>query len=104
MEEKSIEYSWKWVTADELLEKLSCELLYAELVPDAQGSSTAVIYNGENTNGQIVISFRGNGGYHTAFKPSKPVYCRRGLYVDVVANVRGILVQWRVLEHEKREG
>jgi len=92
---ESEKYSWKWVTKDTLLSEGPCELVSAHLVPDAAGTSTAIIYNGQDTSGEIVMSFRGNGGYHTPFQPPVPVYCRKGLYVDVTSNVRGILVQWR---------
>lgn len=92
---ESEQYKWQWVTIDTLLSEMPCELVSAHLVPDAAGTSTAIIYNGDNTHGEIVMSFRGNGGYHTPFQPPKPVYCGNGLYVDITANVRGILVQWR---------
>ena len=97
---ESTKYKWQWITLDTLLSTGPCELIFAELVPDAAGTATAVIYDGQNTSGDIVISFRGNGGYHTPFKPKKPVYCRKGLYVDITANIRGIFVQWRYLGHE----
>jgi hypothetical protein len=94
---ESKEYAWKWVTADECLTKKPCELLFAELVPNAAGTSTSRLYNGVNTSGVTIVRFRGNGGYHTPFRPPQPVYCNRGLYVDVISNVRGIFVMWRVL-------
>ena len=92
---ESEKYSWIWVTKNTLLSTSACELISAHLVPDAAGTSTAIIYNGQNTHGEIIISFRGNGGYHTPFQPPVPVYCRGGLYVVITSNVRGILVQWR---------
>jgi len=92
----SKEYSWKWITASELLSRSACDLIDAHLVPDAAGTSTAEYYNGEDDNGELIIKTRIAASQHCDLHPTVPIYCRRGLYVKVTANVRGILVQWRV--------
>lgn len=94
---ESKEYSWKWVTADELLSHGPAELLYALFVPSAAATSTATIYNGENTSGETVVAFRTAQSKQVPFSPKAPVYCRGGLFIDDIANVKGIFVQWREL-------
>lgn len=98
---ESKEYAWEWVTASKVVARGACDLLFAKLIPSASATSTAVIYNGEDTNGEIVVPFRTAQSRQADFKPPKPIYCRRGLYVACTANVRGVFVQWRELGHEK---
>jgi len=95
----SREYSWRWITASCLLSHGPCELVDAHLVPDSAGTSTAEYYDGENDNGELIISSRIAASQHCDLAPKVPIYCQRGLYVKVTANVRGILVQWRELGH-----
>ncbi|GAI48259.1 unnamed protein product [marine sediment metagenome] len=103
MEHKSIEYSWKWITADELLSKVACELCCL-MMTSKQGPSVIHVYDGENTNGTFLGRFETLANRSQVFCPKMPIYCRRGLYIDVRENLEGVLIQWRELEHEKREG
>lgn len=105
---KSIEYSWKYVTADELLSHGRCEFLYAKLTPKTE-AGYAILYDGENTLGKKIIKLHTGGLYNQECSPPVPVYCRRGLYIDVTTDddalsVDGVLVIWRELGHGKREG
>lgn len=100
MEAESKQYSWKWVTADELLSHGPCELIYALLVPSGAGTCTATLYDGENTNGTPIVEFRCAESKGQELSPKKPVYCRQGLYVDCIAIVKGVFVQWRELGHK----
>ena len=99
----SEEYSWAWVTGDRLLSHGPCELLYALFVPSAAATATATIYDGENTNGDIIVAWRTAESKQAVLSPKAPIYCRRGLYLDSIANVLGVFVQWRELGH-KGEG
>lgn len=94
---ESKEYSWKWVTADELLSHGPCELLYAKFIPSSAATATATIHNGSSTSGQTVVAWRTAQSKQADFTPLEPVYCRQGLYVDGIANVKGVFVQWREL-------
>jgi len=93
----SKEYSWAWVTADRLLSHGACELVDAHLVPNAAGTSTAEYYDGENDTGDVIMKTRIAASQHCDLHPATPIYCRRGLYIKLTANVRGILIQWREL-------
>ena len=92
----SIEYSWKYVTGDELLSHGECELIYAKLVSAADVGS-AILYDGENANGEKIVELATSGLYTCELSPRCPVYCRRGLYVGTVTSVDGIFIQWREL-------
>ena len=91
----SKEYSWKWITASELLCPVACDFISAHLVPDAAGTATATIYDGESTSGDIIIRVRTAVSRHCDLEPPVPIYCRRGLYIEIITNTRGVLVQWR---------
>jgi len=99
----SKEFSWAWVTADGLLSHGPCELVSAYLVPSAATTDT-VLYNGENDQGDPIITLKAATVRIMPFNPKEPVYCRRGLYVDVGSNVSGIFVQWRELKGEEKGG
>jgi len=93
---ESKEYSWAWVTADRLLTNLECELVWAYLVPSAATTDT-VLYDGVNTTGDPIVTLESAAVTGHKFSPKEPVYCRKGLYVDVGTNVTGVFVQWRNL-------
>ena len=95
MDSKS--YSWKWVTADEILSHGPCELLHVLFIPSSSATATATIYDGEDTNGTVIVAFRTAQSRQAELKPPRPIYCRRGLYVDDIANTKGVFVQWKGL-------
>ena len=89
------EYAWKWVTATGLLCRSACDLNYVLLTPD-DGACIITLYDGEDTSGKIIATVKTIAARSTEFSPSKPIYCRRGLYLsNIVDNVLGTLVQWR---------
>lgn len=99
MDRESKDYSWKCVTADELLSKMPCEFVYAKLTPaetDASWEAYATLYDGENILGKKIVKLHTGGLYNQHCAPPVPIYCRRGLYITVSA-VDGVLVQWREL-------
>lgn len=93
---ESKEYSWKWVTADELLSHGPCELLYARTMT-ALAEANTFLYDGENTLGTPIVEFESGIAQGHTFSPKAPVYCRKGLYVDIGTNTIGVFVQWREL-------
>lgn len=101
-ERDSKEYSWKWVTADEILSKVACDFIYSHHVPSTAGTSTINIHDGENTNGELIAKCRTAESRATVIFPPVPIYCRKGLYIDIKANCLGVLVIWRV--RDSREG
>lgn len=97
---ESKEYSWAWVTADRLLSHGACELLFAYLVVSAASTDSA-IYDGENTTGDKIVDLKSAAVTGHPFEPAVPVYCRKGLYVDIGTSVTGIFIQWRELGSPK---
>ena len=90
----SKDYSWKWVTADELLSKTACDLCQIVLTCNV-GNCNMKVYNGESETGEYVMRLKGlqnrsvNAGIH-----NHP-YLRRGLFVTLDGNCLGAFVQWR---------
>ena len=97
MEPESLEYDWAWVTADTCLCRRACELVYAYLVPSGATTDT-VLYDGENATGDQIVTLKAAAVTGHPFKPGKPVYCCRGLFVDIGTSVTGVFVQWRALK------
>lgn len=93
---ESKEYSWAWVTVDQCLRQGACELLAAYLVPSGATTDSA-LYDGENTSGKLIATLVQAVVTNLPFEPPVPIYCRRGLFVDVGTSVTGILVIWRNL-------
>ena len=98
MEVESKEYSWKWVTTDELLSNGRCEFLYAKLVSETD-IGEATLYDGENTLGKTLVRLHSGGNWNCECSPPVPVYCRRGLYIGKTVTLDGVLVIWRELGH-----
>lgn len=92
----SEKYSWAWVTADQKLSSGPCNLLYAYLVVSA-ASTDSHLYDGQNDQGDRVVTLESAVATGHPFRPPAPIFCRKGLYVDVGTNVTGIFVQWEDL-------
>lgn len=93
---ESKEYSWAWVTSDQCLRHGECELIAAYLVPSGATTDSA-LYDGESAAELPIIILKAEVIRTLPFEPPVPIYCRRGLYVDVGTSVTGILVIWRNL-------
>jgi hypothetical protein len=90
-------YSWAWVTGDRKLTDRESELVAAYLVVSAASTDSA-IYNGADTSGDKILDLKSAAITNLAFEPPVPIYCSKGIFVDVGTNVSGILVLWRNLE------
>lgn len=90
----SKECLWEFVTADRCLTRNPCELLFAQLVPSGTTTTTS-IYNGVDTNGQKIIQLNASTATNKTFRPGVPVYCERGLYIDIGSSVTGCFVIWK---------
>ena len=94
------QWSWKWITVSELLCRGACDFLYAKLTPDAAAGGTT-LRDGEDANGTIIAVMLTAGAYNCEVSPRRPIYCRKGLFVDEITTA-GVLVQWR--ERSSKEG
>lgn len=101
MEElESKEYSWKYVTGDELLSHGACELCHVLLT--CKGANCRVeIYDGENINGKHIARVEALANRSVSIDIHHHIYCRRGLYLDLYGDtVHGVFVQWLELGHK----
>lgn len=89
----SEKYSWAWVTADRQLSTGPCELCAVVLTADGANCET-ILYDGIGTNGDIIAKVKALQNRSCAFNIHHHIYCRKGLYIDVDANTKGIFVQW----------
>lgn len=99
---ESQEYSWTHVTDDQLLSTGPCELVYASIAVGS-ANNKATFYNGVGTNNPIVVILQTAARTSVDFNPPKPVYCSKGLYVDLTSNVDGLFVMWRELPKGKED-
>jgi len=86
-------YSWKWVTASELLSRRPCELCSIVLSCEG-GACNAIIYNGQNSNGRVLMNIKSLEKRAQQIPLHDHVYCADGLYVYLDDDVRGLFVQW----------
>jgi len=92
---ESKELSWKFVTASELLSLMPCELHYAYLSAEAAHDDT-YLRDGEDTSGRPIVILECGEKESVKFNPPYPVYCERGLFVEITDdNVKGVFIQWR---------
>lgn len=95
--EKRVPFDWNIVDYCRIMRgvwKPVTEMLYGYAAP----TDTDVFYITPTDYHTVVAAVTGH-----PFSPKEPVYCRRGLYVDVGTSVSGIFVQWRELGREGRE-
>ena len=92
----AISTSWKWVTADEILEKgpgiISCVILTAKA-----NACAVTLHDGVDTNGETIATLETSASQSRPYAFHDHLYFKRGLYVDVDANTLGILVVWHPL-------
>ena len=88
--------AWDWVTADRILVKSPCELIYALLVPSAAASDVS-LYDGFDSGGKLIVQLKTTLNIFHPFQPPEPILCSQGLFIDVVANVTGLFVMYRPL-------
>ena len=90
----SKDYTWKFVTASELLSRRPCELCSIILSCEG-GACHAVVYDGHNTNGKVIINFKSLEKRAQQIPLHDHIYCNEGLYVYLDDDVRGLFVMWR---------
>lgn len=91
-------YSWFWITADQCIIEQKV-LLYGLIITASVATKTVVsIYDGVNSNGKIIGTFRVSADDSESFTFSKPIKCNYGLYFDVDDNLTGVLVVYEILK------
>jgi hypothetical protein len=93
----SMKYLWDQVSfvrtsADRLVTHAEGFLISAHLSSDGVGVATAVIYDGDNTQGDIIRDLAAMQGGNDNFCPPVAIPFNKGLYIDVGSNVASVTV------------
>jgi len=86
---------WAYVTVDSILAEKACWLHWAYLVVSASTTDSA-LYDGHDTGGNKIVDLKSAVVTNHEFAPPKPLFCQKGLFVDVGSNVSGIFVQYEM--------
>jgi len=85
---------WVHLEKDTLVTERPMLLRQLILIPDGGGVATATFHDGRNANAPHLGIFR-TGAQNTRHIPfNKGVRLENGLFVDVGANVEGVIVVW----------
>lgn len=93
-------YSWKFVTVSQIISKVACELCCVNVEP-SDANANVNLFDGEDTAGRKIIGLFTSVKINREFYPCMPIYCRKGLYVEIVAATTGVFIHWREAPSEK---
>ncbi|GAH84699.1 unnamed protein product [marine sediment metagenome] len=88
------EYAWRRITASAMLCKGACDFVYADLHPSGADAEIE-IFDGESVQGDLITGIFTSIRVNREFKPTAPIYCKRGLYINIIARTCCVFVQWR---------
>jgi len=82
-----------WVTQSQCISKRSCLLL--EVVSTALTTADGLfrLYDGLNTKGEIFLTVRVSRFFTSRVTFTEPFYCKNGLYIELVSNMKGAMVK-----------
>jgi len=83
---------WVWVTTDSVIMTEAGYVLYIALQSDAAGASAVGLYDGIDSSGDLIDLIRANQYNRTKINYSIPRAVKKGLFLDLGANVEGVLV------------
>lgn len=85
------------ISADRLVSTEPCLLHGAVILCSAAGGD-ATIYDGHDASvGKSILPLKGPANESVPVFPPEPIFCARGLYVDVGTNVTSVTVIWEPL-------
>ncbi len=90
--------SWKWVTADELLEKGPGTISYVILTATAN-ACTCTMHDGVNANAKVIAILETTANQSRPYAFHDHLFFKHGLYLNLSGDVLGILVVWHALPH-----
>ena len=97
---KSLAYD---VTAvDKKVSGRPCFIYAVHLVANSSGVGTAIVRDGHDTSGEAVISLSALTSSNDPRKFDPPLYFKKGVFIDVVANVSSIMIHF-MQAGEKKE-
>ena len=86
--------NFAYLTGDKLVCQGAAYLL-GVILDASQDSGAATVYEGQDaSSGRIIAKFEALGSVTKTYNLPKPLYCQRGIFVDVGANLTGITIIW----------
>jgi len=83
---------------DRLISTEPC-LLHGAVILCSSAGGDATIYDGHDaSSGKSILPLKGAANESNPVFPPKPIFCARGLYVDVGSSVTSVTVIWEPLE------
>jgi len=93
-------WSSYWLTADVNLIEQSVEVAGVIITASTSTNCVVSIYDGINSSGRLLGTFRVSGDDTQVFIFPKEIPCTRGLFIDIDANTTGVMVFYRpIKEH-----
>jgi len=85
---------WHRFTGDALVTTKPA-LLHGVVILTSTTGGDAALYEGQDADsGRIILTLEGIANTVTPVMFPRPLYCERGLYLDVGSNVTEVLVAW----------
>jgi len=88
------EWQWNRSTASGRVCLTPCFLSHVSLTADAVGAAVAAIYDGHGTAEDKVTDLGAVQHGHTPYPFNPPLFLRKGLFVEIGANVKSVLVHF----------
>lgn len=86
--------NFAYLTADKIVCQGAAYLL-GVILNASQDGGAVTIYEGQDaSSGQRIATFEALGSVTEPYNLPKRIYCQRGIFADVGANVTGITVIW----------
>ena len=95
--------TWKWITADEQLEKGPGILSYIVLTAK-NNPCTLTMHDGIGTSGKIICIIETTAAQSRPYAFHDRLLFSHGLYVNLSGDVEGVLVVWHPLPHGITQG
>ena len=87
------EYTWQRITYDTCLSHHKLWIGAILITPTSGSSGTVTLYNGESAADPKVLKVQTGTTVTFSLSFAEPLYCDRGLYVDIGDNVDELLIQ-----------
>jgi len=84
------------LTADALVSGVPCLLYGVELTSSAGGTGRAVVYNGRNANGEIMLDLYATQAAPDVRRYNPPIVMTKGIYVDFQTLAKTIVVRYAI--------
>lgn len=87
-----------YTSVDRLIAVKPVKLKSVIITPDAGTVADVTVYNGRDTNGESLGTFRTGSGITLPVSFEDGMPCDRGIYIDVGSNVTGVLIVWEYVD------